>query len=132
APRGRLRCSILAGPREKGECGAGLVDLLVVPERLAVAHRLAPVGHGERRIDPLGLPEGVDRIVVLEAVEQQDSADERGLRRGRPGGGKGDPAEVLKRMLRRTRRRWSCLKIHGCREHQTHGNQLELYMYRLS
>ena len=67
--RGRRR------PEAAKRC-ASLLDVLVVPERLVVAHGLAPVAERERRIHPLHLPELRNRVVVFEAVKQKDAADE--------------------------------------------------------
>src|SRR4029077_4407374 len=75
--RGR-RFALARGARrpEARERGARLVHALVVPERLIVRERLAPVRHREAGIDLLRLPEGFDGVVVLEAVQQEDSAQE--------------------------------------------------------
>src|SRR5262249_43390341 len=77
----RLRLTVRARRRQPPERRAGLVHVLVVPERLVVAHRLAPVRQGESGVEALRLPERGDRIVVLEAVKQQHAADERRLGR---------------------------------------------------
>jgi hypothetical protein len=77
--RGQTRTSRLTPKtrrRQLGQNRARLVDALVVPERLVVGDRLTPVGHGKGRIGALRLPERLDRIVVLEAVEEQHAAQE--------------------------------------------------------
>jgi hypothetical protein len=69
---------------------AGLLRVLVEPERLVVGHGLAPVGQGEAGIDSLRFQEGLDGVLVLEVVERGHAAQERGLRGGRAGVGKAD------------------------------------------
>ena len=60
-----------------------LRDFLEKPQRLAEAHRLAPVRQRERRIDLLRRPKRVDRVFVAEAMQPRDAAKEVGLRRRR-------------------------------------------------
>ena len=85
-PRGRRR-------RQPAERRARLGEVLVEPQRLVVGERFAPVRHREAGIGLLRLPEAVDRVVVLEAVEKQHAADERRLRLRRSGSRKGDAPE---------------------------------------
>ena len=66
---------------------AALVVLLR-PQRMVVAHRLAPVRHRERRIGFLRALERDGGFVELEAVEVLHAFDERGLRGGAPEFGK--------------------------------------------
>ena len=90
-------------PAEGGEC---CVAVLLLPDRVVVRHRLAPVGHGESGVGALGLAEGLAGGFVLEAVHEQNAVDEVLLRRRRPGGREVDGAELgLLRRGERCRRR---------------------------
>jgi len=51
-----------------------------------VRHRLAPACHRETGINGASLAEGVERFLVLEAVERGDAAKEVRLRRRRARG----------------------------------------------
>ena len=86
---------------------AGARHVFVVPERLAVRERFAPERHGKARRQTLRLAERRDGFVVLEVVEPEHAALERGLRRNGARGGKCDPSEagVLRGSLREQRRR---------------------------
>jgi hypothetical protein len=105
ARRRRLRLPRRGGGRQTIQRRTRLVDALVVPERLIVAERLAPVRQRKAWIDALRLAERRNRIVVLEAVEEQHAADERRLRGGRAGVGKGDASEERRRLRCRDRQR---------------------------
>ncbi len=54
-------------------------QILVIPQRLRVRECFAPVRHGKRRASCLRIAEGEDGLVVLEVVEIDDAANERGL-----------------------------------------------------
>ena len=71
------------------------VAILLAPQRMVVGHRLAPVGHGEVRIDRLHLDERLARILVLEAVQQQHRADEGLLGLGSTRVGEVDASQLL-------------------------------------
>ena len=81
-------------PRHLLERGAAAVEVDLVPDRMVVRHRLAPVSHGKARLDLLRRAEFLRRIFELEAVEKQ-----------RP------PQEALLR-LRRARSRPTWIRIH--------------------
>ena len=81
----------------------GLVEILLRPQRMVVAHRLAPVGEREVRVGLLRLLEGDGRLVELEVVQRLDAGEERLLRAGGPRRRKGDRAELLGGHLRRQR-----------------------------
>ena len=55
----------------------GLVEVLLRPQRVVVAHRLAPVGEGELRVGLLGLLERQRGLVELEVVQRLDAGEER-------------------------------------------------------
>ena len=74
---------------------AAAVEIDLVPDRMVVRHRLAPVGEGEVRIDALGLLERALRLRVGEVVQQQDAAQEGLLRLGLAAVREGDRAEVF-------------------------------------
>ena len=81
APGGGRRAEALEG------CAGG-AQVLLVPDRMRVGERLAPIGEGESGIEALRLAESLRRVPVLEAVQQQHTADElrlsrRGSRRGK-------------------------------------------------
>jgi hypothetical protein len=80
------------------------VDIYLRPERMVVAHRLAPIGERESRIRLLGFPERFGRLVELEAVKVLHAFDERGLRRRGARGLKLNRAE-LRRLRTGGRRR---------------------------
>src|SRR3989449_6029414 len=80
APGGGRRAEALEG------CAGG-AQVLLVPDRMRVGERLAPIGEGKSGIEALRLAESLRRVPVLEAVQQQHTADElrlshRGSRRG--------------------------------------------------
>jgi len=60
-------------------CLAGW-DVELVPDGMIVSHGLAPVRHDEGRVDLFGGLKGLRRVVVLEEVKEQETADEGGLR----------------------------------------------------
>ena len=62
-----------------------LLDFFEEPQRLAEAHRLAPVGHRKRRIDLLRRAKRIDRVFVAEAMQPRDAAQKFRLRRGTAG-----------------------------------------------
>ncbi len=74
---------------------AAAVEVDLVPDRMVVRHRFAPVGEGEVRIDALGLLEGALRLRIGEVVQQQDAAEEGLLRLGLAAVREGDRAEVF-------------------------------------
>src|SRR6185295_17017064 len=89
----RLCLSRVTSRRKAIQRRTRLLDVFVVPERLVVGHRLAPICESERGVDPLSLSEGGDGVVVLEAVQQQHAAHERRLCRRGSGVGERDAAE---------------------------------------
>ena len=78
----RLGDARLVRRREPIERLLRRLEILLRPERMVVAHRLAPVGHGEVRVGLLRLLERLRGFVELEVVERLD-ADEERLLRGR-------------------------------------------------
>ena len=74
----------------------GRLRVLLRPQRMVVAHRLAPVRHRERGIDLLRALERHRGFVELEAVQALHAFEERRLRRRRAGGREGDGAELLR------------------------------------
>ena len=74
-----------AGGPEALQDVPGGADVLLRPQRMVVADRLAPVGEGEVRIDLLGVLEGFSGFLVPEAVERRDTALEGVLSRLRAG-----------------------------------------------
>ena len=92
---GQALVSARAQPAERG---AGRVGRRLAPERVVVCHRLAPIGHRERRSGLLSLHERLFRIVVLERVEKKHAANESVLSRAGLGSGEVDfPERVLLR-----------------------------------
>ena len=84
----RRRCLGRAGSgrgTEPAQCRATGIRVELVPDAVVVRHRLAPVGHGEVRIQLLGLAESLRGIGIFEQVQQQRTAQERSLRSGRTG-----------------------------------------------
>ena len=81
------------------------LDILMAPERLVVRHRLTPIGHGEPRVDFLGLAERLVGLLVLETVQGGHAAQKGRLRLGRSRGWKRDDAETarLRRWMRAER-----------------------------
>ncbi len=79
----------------------GLVHVHFRPQRMVVAHGLAPVGHREIGIELLRLLEGQGGFVELEAMQFLHALDEAGLRCGGAGGGEADDAELLRAQLGR-------------------------------
>ena len=63
--------------------GRGGIAVLLHPDRVVVRERLAPVRHREVRVEALRLLEGLAGVLVLEAVEHEEAAQERLLRLGR-------------------------------------------------
>ena len=99
-------CSALGDPiagarAEALEDAARAAEILFHPHRMVLRHRLAPIGHGERRIDLLRLAERAGGIVVLEVVELSETVQERGLRGRRARILEGDGADA--RRLRAAR-----------------------------
>ena len=78
-----------------------LVEVLLRPQRMVVAHRLAPVGHRELRVGGLRLLERHGRLVELEVVQGLHAREEGVLRGGCARGGKRDRPELLRGRLRR-------------------------------
>ena len=93
--------SIASARAETLEDAARAAEILFHPHRMVLRHRLAPIGHGERRIDLLRLPERAGGIVVLEVVELSETVQERGLRGRRARILEGDGADA--RCLRADR-----------------------------
>ena len=76
-------------------------DVLLVPDRVRVGHRLAPVGEREAGIARLCVQEGFLRRRILEQVQQQHAAHEGGLRGGIPRGGREvEPPQRLDALAR--------------------------------
>ena len=94
----------LGGTRQAQKRGSGGGGIVLAPERMIVGQRLAPVRHGERRVQPLRLPKGVGRVIVLEAVQEREPAEECRLRLGGAGCGEGDAAQARRLRLGRERR----------------------------
>ncbi len=75
-------------------CG---VEILLCPERMVVAHRLAPVRQRKTRIRLLRFSERLGRLVELKIVERLDANQKRILRGAGGGGRERDRAELLTR-----------------------------------
>ncbi len=60
-------------------------DVLLRPQWMIIAHRLAPVGKRECRVDTLRLLEREAGLVELETVQRLDARQERALRLLGPG-----------------------------------------------
>ena len=73
---GRPRDGVRRQARQDAPRGG---DVFVLPERLVVGHRLAPVGHRETRIDLLCLDEGGVGVFVFEVVECGDADEKFGV-----------------------------------------------------
>ena len=71
ARRGRRREALEDFPRRG--------DVLLRPERMIEAHRLAPIGKHERRIRFLRFAEGIGSRVELEVVQRFHAGEERAL-----------------------------------------------------
>ncbi len=69
----------LLGRRETVERGPRQVAVLLVPDRVVVSHRLAPVRHDEAGLQRLGLLEALQRGLILEQMQKQHALDEQGL-----------------------------------------------------
>ncbi len=91
-----LRC----GGRQARQGLARLLRVLLYPHRMRVGEGLAPVGHGESRVDPAGSLKFFPRVVVLEAVQKQHALDEMALRVGGPRRWEIDVAELAQRLRR--------------------------------
>ena len=72
---------------ERRQCGTRGVPILLLPDRVVVSLSLAPIGHGEVRIDLMRCLERLASVFVFEAVQQQQPAYEHvlGFRRARVG-----------------------------------------------
>jgi hypothetical protein len=77
--RRRFGDSALGRGRQPGQRRLRQIGCGLLPHRVVVGHRLAPVRHREIGVRLLGLLERLLRFVVLEAVHQQDALDEGGL-----------------------------------------------------
>ncbi len=69
-------------PPHPGEDRPCFFDVLVSPQQLLVAHRLAPVRHRVPRIGGLSALESRERALVLEAVHPRDTGRDLGTRVG--------------------------------------------------
>ena len=98
----------------------GLVEILLRPERMVVAHRLAPVGEREVRVGLLRLLEGDGGLVELEAVQRLDAGEERLLGASGSRRGEGDRAELLSGDVRRQRQGRHCREPRCRHRTQTH------------
>ena len=98
--RAGLCDSALQRRRDLLERALSGLRVLLRPQRVVVAHRLAPVGHHEVRIRLLRALERLGGLVELEAVKVLHAFEKRRLRAGRAGGRKGDGAELLRRQRR--------------------------------
>ena len=85
AVRLRFREPRLRGRSEAVQRSARRLELLLSPDDVAVRERFQPVSQRQRWIRFLRLPECLSRIVVLEAVQQRDTALKCRLRRFVPG-----------------------------------------------
>ena len=74
---GSARGRVAGEPAQHRPCG---IQVLLVPHLVRVGERLAPVCHGESRIDRLCAPERLGSLPVLEAVQQEDAAYKERLR----------------------------------------------------
>ena len=70
--------------------------IVLAPEQVAISHRFCPERHGEGRVGLLRLAEALRSILVLEAVQQRETAQERLLRGGRTGISERDHAEAAR------------------------------------
>ena len=77
ALRRGLRGPFLPGGAQTEEHRAGRGDVLLGPERMVVAHRLAPVGESETGVDLLGVLERLAGLLEPEAMERRHAAQER-------------------------------------------------------
>src|SRR5207237_5439047 len=76
----RLRRALRPRRSEPLQGGAGGREVLLIPDRMRVRHRLAPIRHREIGIDLLRLAEAICRCGVFEIVQQSETAEERRLR----------------------------------------------------
>ena len=73
-----------------------LGHILLRPQRMVMAHGLAPVGHHKARIGLLCVLEGQGGLIEFEIVQRLDAAQEVGLRGRSARGGKRDAARRLR------------------------------------
>jgi hypothetical protein len=57
------------------QCRSAGLKVLLVPDRVVPGHRLAPVGHGEIRIERLRLEKTLTGIRIFEEMQQQHALD---------------------------------------------------------
>ena len=122
AERGRLGPPRLRRGAKPLEHGPGGGAVLFVPDRVRVRERLAPVGQGESRVDPLRLAERLGRVPILEAVQQQDATDERCLRRGGARRREVDRPE-MRRLGRHPRGRGDARQRHQTQQRTSHAHE---------
>ncbi len=84
----------VARRRKPAEHLAAAGDVARARQHRIVRERLAPVRHREPRIELARTAEGLDRVVVLEVVEQRDAAKKVRLRIGSAGGGEVNSPET--------------------------------------
>ena len=75
----------------------GSEAILLVPQGMVVAERLAPPGEPEVGVDGLRLPKCLAGILEFKAVKRLHAGEERGLGLGRAGVGKVDAAQFAVR-----------------------------------
>ncbi len=83
AGRTRFRETSRRRGREPAKRGARSRRVLLIPHRVRVAHRFAPVRHHVARIERLRLAERGRRLRIVEVVQIEHAAVERGVRSGR-------------------------------------------------
>src|SRR5438105_3513891 len=76
----RLRRALCPRRSEPLQGGAGGGEVLLIPDRMRVGHRLAPIRHREIGIDLLRLAEALRRCGVFEVVQQRQTAEKCRLR----------------------------------------------------
>ncbi len=85
----RLRCRAQPAQRSQRR-----LTVLLLPDRMVVSHRLAPVGEREVGVELLSLAKSLGGVGILEAVQQQNASQEGLLRSRRAGVRELDPSQV--------------------------------------
>ena len=99
----RFRDARCACRCERFEHALSGLAVLLRPERVVVAHRLAPVGEREARVEGFGFAKRDGGFVELEAVQRFDAFEEFRLRGGYARGLERDRAELLRVRAREGR-----------------------------
>ena len=90
----RFRYAVFRRRCKPGQGRMGSQAILLEPQGMVVAQRLAPIRQCEIGVDSLGFAEGLAGVLEFKAVKRLQAGEERSLRLGRAGVGKVDAAQI--------------------------------------